>query len=49
MRLKQENEESRMPDSMLAFGIRQGKKASLGQLLSSHPALDDRIDALRRL
>ncbi|WP_191603456.1 protease HtpX [Marinomonas algicola] len=49
VRLKQEHEASHMPESMLAFGIRQGKKPTLGHLLSSHPALDDRIQALKSL
>ena len=49
LRLKQEQEESQMPESMMAFGIRQGRKPTFGQLLSSHPDLDDRIKALQAL
>ncbi|BFM48332.1 protease HtpX [Marinomonas sp. THO17] len=48
-RLQQEHEESHMPDSMLAFGIRQGKRPSLGELFSSHPPIRDRIQALQAL
>ncbi|AEF54725.1 protease HtpX [Marinomonas posidonica] len=48
-RLQQEHEESHMPDSMMAFGIRQGKRPTLGELFSSHPPIRDRIDALQKL
>ena len=48
-RLQQEHEESHMPDSMLAFGIRQGKRPSLGELFSSHPPIRERIQALQAL
>ncbi|GAB3475844.1 protease HtpX [Marinomonas epiphytica] len=48
-RLQQEHEESRMPDSMLAFGIRSGKRPTLGELFSSHPPINDRIKALQSL
>ncbi|MAR92337.1 MAG: protease HtpX [Pseudomonadota bacterium] len=43
-RLKAETEmPNQLPDSMVAFGIRNGKMA---KLLSSHPPLDERIRAL---
>ena len=48
-RLQQEHEESRMPDSMLAFGIRRGKAPTFGELFSSHPPIEDRIRALQAL
>lgn len=48
-RLQQESEESRMPDSMLAFGIRRGKTPTFGQLFSSHPPIEVRIKALQAL
>ena len=48
-RLQQEHEESHMPDSMLAFGIRRGRTPKLGELFSSHPPIEDRIKALQAL
>ncbi|ETI62137.1 protease HtpX [Marinomonas profundimaris] len=48
-RLQQEHEESHMPDSMLAFGIRRGKVPTMGELFSSHPPIEDRIKALQAL
>ena len=45
-RLKQ-SQESQLEGSMMAFGI-NGKR-SITELLMSHPPLDKRIDALRRL
>ncbi len=36
-----------MPGELVAFGIAGGLKQGLGQLLASHPPLDDRIDALK--
>lgn len=48
-RLQQEHEESHMPDSMLAFGIRRGKTPTLGELFSSHPPIEKRIKALQNL
>ncbi|MCV2402867.1 protease HtpX [Marinomonas sp. C2222] len=48
-RLQQEHEQTHMPDSMLAFGIRRGKTPSLGELFSSHPPIEDRIKALQAL
>lgn len=48
-RLQQEHEESHMPDSMLAFGIRHGRAPKLGALFSSHPPIEDRIKALQAL
>jgi heat shock protein HtpX len=46
IRIKKESEMSDMPETMLAFGIKSGKRPTLGELLSSHPPLDDRIRAL---
>jgi heat shock protein HtpX len=37
-----------MPDSLTAFGINGGLKHGLAGLFMSHPALEDRIEALRR-
>jgi heat shock protein HtpX len=37
-----------MPDSLTAFGINGGLKSGLAALFMSHPALEDRIEALRR-
>ena len=38
-----------LPEQLSAFGISGGARSKLGRLLSSHPALDDRIAALRAL
>ena len=38
-----------MPDSLTAFGINGGLKNGLAGLLMTHPPLEDRIEALRRL
>lgn len=46
IRIKQESEMSHMPETMMAFGINAGKRPTLGELLASHPPLDDRINAL---
>ncbi len=48
-RLQQEHEQTHMPDSMLAFGIRQGRRPTLGELFSSHPPIENRIKALQDL
>ena len=37
-----------MPATMQAFGINQGLRSGMQALFSSHPPLDDRIEALRR-
>ncbi|PKO46518.1 MAG: protease HtpX [Betaproteobacteria bacterium HGW-Betaproteobacteria-22] len=42
-RLKAQHEPSALPQQMAAFGISGG----MGQLFSSHPSLDDRIEALK--
>jgi len=47
-RLQAHHEPSRLPDQVAAFGIR-GKKGGLADLFRSHPQLDDRIEALRKL
>ncbi|SBS31611.1 Protease HtpX [Marinomonas aquimarina] len=48
-RIQSEHEMSHMPDSMVAFGIRRGRKSSFGELFSSHPPINDRIAALQQL
>lgn len=48
-RLQSEHEESHMPDSMLAFGIRRGKAPTFGELFASHPPIEKRIQALQAL
>lgn len=48
-RIQSEHEESHMPDTMVAFGIRRGRKSSFGELFSSHPPINDRIAALQKL
>nr|WP_221197298.1 protease HtpX [Simiduia aestuariiviva] len=40
--------QSSMPDSLYAFGINGGLRNKLGELLSSHPRLEDRIRALQQ-
>ena len=48
-RLRGEYEEpSAMPATMTAFGIRKGSQGGLAALFSSHPPLDERIEALRQ-
>jgi heat shock protein HtpX len=46
-RLKSAQEESHLPDQLAAFGIRSAGSGLAG-LLTSHPPLDVRIEALRR-
>ena len=48
-RIQSEHEVSHMPDTMVAFGIRRGRKSSFGELFSSHPPINDRIAALQKL
>ncbi len=48
-RLQSEHKENHMPESMVAIGINQGGKPTLGELFSSHPSIDDRIKALQVL
>ena len=38
-----------MPDSLTAFGINGGIKQGMARLFMSHPPLEERIDALRRM
>lgn len=38
-----------MPETMRAFGISGDLKGGLAQLFTTHPSLEDRIEALRRL
>lgn len=41
---------NQMPDTLMAFGINKGKlKAKFGNVFSSHPPLDKRINALRQI
>lgn len=48
-RLKAGQAQAQLPDSLQAFGIAGGgRKARLARLFSSHPPLDERIEALRR-
>ena len=37
-----------MPETLHAFGINQGMRSGIKALFSSHPPLEDRIEALRR-
>lgn len=46
-RLRRQMEPSHLPDQMAAFGIR-GKASGLAALFSSHPPLEQRIEALQR-
>jgi heat shock protein HtpX len=49
-RLKAGQVPAQLPDSLQAFGIAGGgRKARLARLFSSHPPLDERIEALRRV
>ena len=45
-RLKAQHEESQLPGEMRAFGIAGGGRG-LMQFFTSHPPLEQRIDALR--
>lgn len=47
-RLQTSQEPSHLPDQVAAFGIRP-KKGGLADLFRSHPPLEDRIEALRKL
>lgn len=47
--LKRGSEPSQMPSEMVAFGIRNRRSAGLARLWSTHPPLEDRIQALRRM
>jgi heat shock protein HtpX len=47
-RLQAHHEPSRLPDQVAAFGIR-AKKGGMANLFRSHPPLEDRIEALRKL
>jgi heat shock protein HtpX len=38
---------NQMPDSLVAFGINQGMRSGLQAMFSSHPPLEERIQALR--
>ena len=48
-RLRADTSESAMPSEMVAFGIRNKRSQGLAALWSSHPPLEDRIRALRKL
>lgn len=45
-RLRMQHEESQLPDQIAAFGI-ASKSGGLAALMSSHPPLEERIEALR--
>lgn len=48
-RLKAEQEmPSQMPDTLTAFGIKTGRKSGIAALFSSHPPLEERIEALQQ-
>jgi heat shock protein HtpX len=47
-RLQAHHEPSHLPDQVAAFGIRP-KKGGMAELFRSHPPLEDRIEALRKL
>lgn len=47
-RLQAHHEPSHLPDQVAAFGIRP-KKGGMADLFRSHPPLEDRIEALRKL
>jgi heat shock protein HtpX len=38
-----------LPEQMAAFGINSGVPSGLKRLFMSHPPLDERIEALRRM
>jgi len=48
-RLKAGVEPKALPDSLQAFGINGDKRQNWTALFASHPSIDDRIDALRRM
>ncbi|MBK8182132.1 MAG: protease HtpX [Candidatus Competibacteraceae bacterium] len=47
-RLRQLHEPSQLPSQMAAFGINGGLGQGLRKLLTTHPPLEERIEALRR-
>lgn len=49
-RLQKESQvPNQLPESMQAFGITSGKKKGLKALFTTHPPLEDRIEALRNM
>ncbi len=49
-RLQKESQvPNQLPDSMQAFGITSGKKKGIKALFTTHPPLEDRIEALRNM
>lgn len=48
-KLKAHYQPSQLPDQMAAFGINGGVGSGFKKLFMSHPPLDERIDALKRL
>ena len=48
-RLKQASGESRLPEQIEAFGISGRRSGGFKRLFMSHPPLDERIEALKRL
>ena len=47
--LKRAHQPEGLPEQMAAFGINSGAPTGLKRLFMSHPPLDERIDALKRL
>jgi len=48
-RLNRGSKESQLPDEMAAFGINGGKKLNMSRMFMSHPPIEERIAALKRL
>jgi heat shock protein HtpX len=48
-RLQAQQHPAQLPDRLQAFGISGGVGSGLKRLFMSHPPLDERIEALRRI
>lgn len=46
---KESNVPNQLPESMQSFGITSGKKKGIKALFTTHPPLEDRIEALRNM
>lgn len=46
---KETNVPNQMPESMQAFGITSGKRKGIKRFFTTHPPLEDRIEALRNM